>query len=392
MARYDFVIAGAGLVGLSAALALTRQGLKGLIFDHGLAPSAASATTQVLGLDRSPRVSAINPVSVNFLTQLGVDPAFFDQAGCAVSGMTVWDGDGSGELSLPSAGYIIENHRLLNAVFNAICQPSIAEALTQQFEVGLVDLQQNDATVSITLTTGETIESGLLIGADGSASRTRDLLGIRSVAWRYDQTALVCVSETALPHQGIARQSFTPEGPLAFLPLPEPNHSVLVWSSTQAQAQLSCSDKEFSAMVSVHSARALGSVTAIGARAVFPLQQQHAIRYTKGRSVLVGDAAHSIHPLAGQGLNLGFADVIGLSQAIENLRLDQRQSLSEALRRYEAQRRPVNLRMTAATDLLKRVFDPPSPLLRLARSTGMRWLQDQTRLKEALSLAAAGHL
>lgn len=106
----------------------------------------------------------------------------------------------------------------------------------------------------------------------------------------------------------------------------------------------------------------------------------------------MGDAAHSIHPLAGQGLNLGFADVIGLSQAIENLRLDQRQSLSEALRRYEAQRRPVNLRMTAATDLLKRVFDPPSPLLRLARSTGMRWLQDQTRLKEALSLAAAGHL
>ena len=160
MARYDFVIAGAGLVGLSAALALTRQGLKGLIFDHGLAPSAASGATQVLGLDRSPRVSAINPASVNFLTQLRVAPAFFDQAGCSVSGMTVWDGDGSGELSLPSAGYIIENHRLLNALFNALGQPSIAEALTQQFEVGIVDLQQDDETVSITLTTGETSRAG----------------------------------------------------------------------------------------------------------------------------------------------------------------------------------------------------------------------------------------
>jgi 2-octaprenylphenol hydroxylase len=392
MAQYDFVIAGAGLVGLSAALALTRQGLKGLIFDHGTAPRRASTTTQVLGLDRSPRVSAINPVSVDFLIQLGVEPTFFDQAGCPVSGMTVWDGDGSGELSLPSAGYILENYRIQDALSNAICQPSIADMLTQQFGVGIVDLQQDDATVSITLTTGETIESSLLIGADGSASRTRDLLGIRSVAWRYDQSALVCVSETALPHQGVARQSFTSEGPLAFLPLPEPNHSVLVWSSTQAQAQLHCSDKEFSAMVSAHSARPLGPVTAIGARAVFPLQQQHAIRYTKGRSVLVGDAAHSIHPLAGQGLNLGFADVAALSQVIENLRLDQRRPLSAVLRRYEAQRRPINLRMTAATDLLKRVFDPPSPLLRLARSTGMRWLQDQPRLKQALSLAAAGHL
>jgi len=392
MPQYDFVVAGAGLVGLSAALTLTRQGLKGLLFDQGFAPSGASATSQVLGLDRSPRVSAINPVSVNFLIQLGVDPAFFDQAGCSVSGMTVWDGDGSGELSMPSAGYIVENHRLLDALHGVMCQPLIADALTQQFEVGIVDVQQDDAMVAVTLTTGETLETRLLIGADGSGSRTRELLGIRSVAWRYDQTALVCVSETALPHQSIARQSFTPEGPLAFLPLPEPNHSVLVWSSTQAQAQLQSSDQEFAAMVSAHSVRALGQVTAIGARAVFPLQQQHAIRYAKGRSVLVGDAAHSIHPLAGQGLNLGFADVVGLSQAIENLRLDQRRPLSDALRRYEAQRRPINLRMTAATDLLKRVFDPPSPLLRLARSTGMRWLQDQTRLKQALSLAAAGHL
>ncbi len=392
MARYDFVIAGAGLVGLSAALALTRQGLKGFIFDHGLAPSTAAATTNVLGLDRSPRVSAINPVSVKFLTQLGVDPGFFDQTGRSVSGMTVWDGDGSGELSLPAAGYIVENHRLQDALFNVICQPSIADALTRQFEVGIVDLRQDDSMVSITLTTGETIQSALLIAADGSASRTRDLLGIRSVAWRYDQAALVCVAEMALPHQGIARQSFTAEGPLAFLPLPEPNHTVLVWSSTQAQAQLHCSDKEFAARVSAHSARAQGPVTAIGARRVFPLQQQHAIQYTKGRSVLVGDAAHSIHPLAGQGLNLGFADVVSLSQAIENLRLDQRQPLSAALRRYEAQRRPINLRMTAATDLLKRVFDPPSPFQRLVRSTGMRWLQDQTRLKHALGLAAAGYL
>jgi ubiquinone biosynthesis UbiH/UbiF/VisC/COQ6 family hydroxylase len=392
MARYDFVIAGAGLVGLSAALALTRQGLKGLVFDRGAAPGGADAAAALTGLERSPRVSAINPVSVNFLTQLGVDPTFFDDVGGLFSGMTVWDGEGSGELSLPASGYIIENHRLLGALFKAICRPSVSDLLTQQFQVGIADIRQDDTGVVVTLTNDEQIETALLIGADGSGSRTRELLGIRCVSWRYDQSALVCVIETALPHQSIARQSFTADGPLAFLPLPEPNHSVLVWSSTRAQAQLASSETQFAAEVSAHSGRHLGPVMAIGPRRQFPLRQQHSTRYTKGASVLVGDAAHSIHPLAGQGLNLGFADVASLSQAIENLRLDQRSRLSVALSQYEAGRRPINLRMTATTDLLKRVFDPRSPLLRLTRNAGMRWLQDQPRLKQALSLAAAGRL
>lgn len=392
MARYDFVIAGAGLVGLSAALALTRQGLNGLIFDRGAVPESFEANAGLVGLDRSPRVSAINPVSVKFLSQLGIDPAFFDQAGGLFSAITVWDGDGSGELSFPASGYIVENHRLLGVLFRQICQPPVSELLVQKFQVGIQEIRQDDAGVIVTLTNGEQIETALLIGADGGASRTRDLLGIHPVSWRYDQTALVCVIETALPHQSVARQSFTPSGPMAFLPLPEPHYSVLVWSSTKTDAHLSASETWFSDEVSHHSGPSLGPVSAAGPRFQFPLQQQHAIRYAKGRAVLVGDAAHSIHPLAGQGLNLGFADVASLSQAIENLRLDPSGGLSEALTQYERRRRPINLRMTATTDLLKRAFDPPSPLLRWVRNEGMRWLQGQHSLKQALSLAAAGRL
>lgn len=398
MDRFDYVIAGGGLVGLACAIEFSQMGLRGLLFDQGAEPKAPPAighaeivNHQLLNAG-SPRVSAINPASIQFLDRLGWRSNYSDAGLSPFSEMLVWDGEGGGDLGFPAEGLIIENDRLrwaLHQVVKALVQ---AGRLVCRWQTGIQDVEDAADGVSLRLTSDEAISAELMVAADGARSKTRDLLGIRTLSWQYNQTAIAGVIATGRPHGQVARQCFTPDGPLAFLPLPEPDQNVIVWSSTKNDERLNLSPSALCAEIEKYAEGALGHVRAVGPLAHFPLQQQQAHRYVGKASVLVGDAAHSIHPLAGQGLNLGFADVKALAAALQKTRLGSKRGLTAALQVYQGQRRPLNLRMMATTELLKRVFDPPSPALRLARNIGLRWLDSQSRLKHALTLAASGHM
>ena len=398
MDRFDYVIAGGGLVGLACGIELAQLGLRGLLFDQGDTPSAPRAIGSAVINDHqlldvgSSRVSAINPASIEFLDRLGWE-AHYSGAGLSpFSEMRVWDGEGGGDLGFAARGLIIENDRLRWALYQAAQALIQAGRLVCRWQTGIQNIQDVAEGVSVLLTSGETVSAGLLVAADGAHSKTRDLLGIQTLAWQYDQTAIAAVIATGRPHGQIARQCFTPDGPLAFLPMTEPDQNVIVWSSTKNEERLDLPPAALCAEIEKYGERALGRVRAVGPLAHFPLHQQQAHRYVGKSSVLVGDAAHSIHPLAGQGLNLGFADVKALAAALQKTRFGSNRSLTALLEGYQRERRPLNLRMMATTELLKRVFDPPSPALRLARNVGLRWLDSQSRLKQALTLAASGQL
>jgi len=389
--KFDFIVIGAGMVGLSAALALSRQGLRGQVFDQSQGPQGAPDNL-ISNAERSARVSAINAGSVRFLSRIGLPQSFFEGAGSALRGMKIWDADGSAEASLPASGYIIENHRLIQGLDEAVRSAATSEIDPIQWQTGITDIIQSEGEVSVRLTSGAEISAPLLIGADGANSRTRELLGIRTIDWPYDQTALVATVQLHKPHEGIARQAFTREGPMALLPLPEVDQCVLVWSSTCADQRLADGDARFASLINQACEHEVGPVRGVGPRQSFPLFQRHAKHYVKDSTVLIGDAAHSIHPLAGQGVNLGFADVAALSELIDQLHYATDLTLSSILADYQQRRRLINWRMTAVTDLTKRLFDPPGPLLRWLRNAALRRIDSQTALKQVLSLAAAGEL
>ncbi|MEL0217442.1 MAG: FAD-dependent monooxygenase, partial [Gammaproteobacteria bacterium] len=182
-------------------------------------------------------------------------------------------------------------------------------------------------------------------------------------------------------------------GPLALLPLDDPNGVVMVWSSSDGEAMTSCPPEQLIALLARETDRELGTLALVSARATFPLKLQHALQYVKGRAVLIGDAAHSIHPLAGQGANLGFADASALGMAISQSMLEPGELLEKPLRAFEQARRRRNLSMTLATDGLTQLFADGMPSwLRAARSVGMRVLDQESRLKGWLTDAASGKL
>ena len=179
---------------------------------------------------------------------------------------------------------------------------------------------------------------------------------------------------------------------MALLPLPESNQCVLVWSSRHAAERFEDSDETLLSLINQACEQEAGAALAMRDRQRFPLFQRHARRYVKGSAVLVGDAAHSIHPLAGQGLNLGFGDVMTLSAVLDEMRFAPDISLATALKDYQRQRRRVNLRMTAMTDLTKRLFDPKGAELRWLRNAALRAMDQQAALKQMIGLAGAGFL
>jgi len=390
MTAFDFLVVGGGPVGLSAALALTRKGLHGQVIDQAEAmPQRPS--TDAIGL-RSPRVSAINQSSIQFCEQLGIHSAFFQQNGCRFTDMQVWDAEGSAKLSLPADGVIIENDRLVHRLFDDLDRAVGDGNDPVRWRTGIIDIIPSSTEVRVQLSTGEFLSTALLVGADGGGSKTRDLLGINTLGWSYDQMALVAVVTMDQAHGGTAFQAFTQEGPMALLPLPESNQCVLVWSSRHAAERFEDSDETLLSLINQACEQEAGAALAMRDRQRFPLFQRHARRYVKGSAVLVGDAAHSIHPLAGQGLNLGFGDVMTLSAVLDEMRFAPDISLATALKDYQRQRRRVNLRMTAMTDLTKRLFDPKGAELRWLRNAALRAMDQQTALKQMIGLAGAGFL
>jgi len=390
-ASFDAIVVGAGLVGLSLTLALLQQGWQVLLVDKRSAPvKPDSKPVSVSGfqLDSgfSARVSALNSRSLTLLNELGIDATWLEQHSALFQGMHVWDGDGTAGIEFNASGRIVENHRLEWALLLQISHLG----LTPVWQSEISDIECLADEVRIRFSTGEEFLGNCLMGVDGAYSDTRERVGIRVIEWSYEQTSMTTTVQTTLPHTGIARQCFTRDGPLALLPLADPQLCSLVWSGRNTVDRMALSDEMLCQEISRESEFVLGQVTAVDSRFEFPLRQAHAVHYAKNNVVLLGDAAHSIHPLAGQGVNLGFADVHSLVSALAVLKLTPTRSLAKIFEKYQRQQRPRNLLMTATMESLKRLFDTDHSFVRWARNTGMDWLDGQDLIKAQLERVASG--
>ncbi|MDN5870062.1 MAG: UbiH/UbiF/VisC/COQ6 family ubiquinone biosynthesis hydroxylase [Nitrococcus sp.] len=364
----DVAIQGAGMVGLMLAAALARAGLRVMLLDNDRLPH-----WRVEQYGR--RVCAINLASERLLRALGVWEGL--QRISPFRAIRVWDSLGGGhigfdaaDLGEPHLGHIIENELIRSVLHQSI---SAVAGVEIRMPACIENLEPGDEAVSLRLTDGSRLTAALVVGADGARSAIRGLLGIPARCTSYAQKAIVAAIRTEVPHGEIARQWFLPGGPLAFLPLADERCSI-VWSlpAAQAQARLALDEVAFREALTRGSAGRLGDILEVGERGAFPLQRLHAAHYCTERAALVGDAAHVIHPLAGQGVNLGFQDAAVLAKVVIDAKRRGRDIGGRlALRRYERARRGENLLMEWSMDGFHRLFAPNQPSLARLRSLGL---------------------
>jgi 2-octaprenylphenol hydroxylase len=310
--------------------------------------------------------------------------------------MQVWDASGWGQIHFDSAaigepllGWIIENQIVQAALWQKLKRLQNVDLLYPQMLQSVAHQQES---LQLSLTDGSRLETRLLVGADGAGSKVRELAGIRSSGWQYGQKAVVTTVTTEYPHQQTAWQRFLPAGPLAFLPLHDGRCSI-VWStlSEQADELLTLADADFADQLGAAFDWRLGKIIDIAGRAAFPLRLQHAQSYVRSRIALIGDAAHVVHPLAGQGANLGLLDAAALAEVVLTARNGRRDfgSLS-TLRRYERWRKGDNLLMLAVLDGFKRLFGSSLPPLRLLRNTGLNLTDALEPVKNRIMRQAMG--
>ena len=369
---YDIAIVGGGMVGACLAASLAQSSLRILVLETGK-PSAASASG-----DYDLRVSAITRVSERIFRSLGAWDAMTALRVAPFREMHVWDAGGTGEVHFDSAemgedclGHIIENRVISSALQQRL---SAYPNLDVRYTCGLEHFEKIDDHFVLQLDHGDPVRCGLLVGADGGHSRVRNLAGIAVHGWAYDQVAVVATLRTELPHRETAWQRFLPTGPLAFLPLQEPYCSI-VWSTTPEKAAelMSLDDTEFARQAAEAFEYRLGKVTVCGGRASFPLKLQYADHYVQDGIALIGDAAHSIHPLAGQGVNLGILDAASLAQVLlQAHQQGKRIAALPVLRKYERWRKGDNLGMMMLMDGFKRVFGVRFTPFRILRNAGLR--------------------
>ena len=376
---FSVVIAGGGMVGLTTAALLKNvlPSSRVRVIDAGSAPHHDTQS------DVGPRVSAISLGSVRLLDDLGVWPEVLATRVGPYRAMRVWDAASTADspdalnfdaadFALAELGFIVENDLLRSALYSQ-CQRLDVEL---DFDRAMERVARSDdgERATVTLASGEALSPDILVGADGGASFVRSSLSIDSRLWRYPQSALVTHVSSERPHRETAWQRFLPAGPLALLPLPDGRSSV-VWSDAPERVDdaLAAGDEELGARLTDASDGILGRLQVAGPCASFPLRAQHAARYIAPGVALVGDAAHSVHPLAGQGVNLGFGDAHSLAVAIgDAVTQGEYPGDLPTLRAYERARRGANAAMLHFTDGLNRLFMSRSAPLATLRRRGMR--------------------
>jgi 2-polyprenylphenol 6-hydroxylase len=387
---HDVIIIGGGCVGGTLACALADAGLHVAVVEA----REATADWPVDSVDL--RVFAITRASERIFRSIGCWDAIERGGISPFRDMHVWDAGGAGEIHFdcaelgePTLGYIIEQ-RIIQAALNA--RMHALPMLERLCPAELNSFERLQDGVRITLADGRVLQSVLLVGADGAESRVRGLAGIAVEARPYRQDAIVAVVTTELPHRETAWQRFLPKGPLAFLPLRD-GRSSIVWSTSPQQAAelVALDEAAFLERLSESFDHRLGRVVAVEERMRFPLQRLHAAHYVAERLALIGDAAHVIHPLAGQGVNLGLLDAATLAEVI----LDTRQAGRDIgrlgnLRRYERWRRGDNQRMQLAMDGFKTLFGQTAAPLRLLRNAGLSLVDRSGPLKQTLARHAMG--
>ena len=395
----DVLIVGAGPVGAAFALALARgpAGAELAITLVESQPPLVLADTRAL--DR--RALALNERSRHLLDRIGAWPEALDRRACPYRSMAVWDRASAGHVSFDCAeihesrlGHIVAQPALVAALGAAVrAQPNI-RFLCPQTLARIQRLPDGGCAAELNQ---ERMRASLLVAADGPRSPLRERFGFTSRRWDPGQMALVAVLRTEREHGHCARQWFAPTGPLAFLPLHDEDGDTrfvaIVWSQEQAMADRlhALPDDALCRELEIASEHALGAISLHGERALIPLGQHHADSYVMPGIALLGDAAHAIHPLAGQGVNLGLADAEALADEVARAR--QRGlgvADAGALARYQRRRRPENLAMLAAMRGFKTLFGREDLSSALARAAGMAFFQRAEPLKRLVMRAAAG--
>ena len=392
----DVIVVGAGMVGAALACLLARHGedISVSVLDAGTPPG------YVPGGEYRPRVSAISRASTRILDAAGAWDEIIRSRVSPYREMCVWDGNypvgapgtirfdaadlGEGEL-----GHIVENDLIQHALLerlrqcprvNLIC-PARASGITPGARHAVVELEGSSR-----------LRARLVVGADGAGSPTRQMLGIDTRAQPYDQMAVVCHVTTEQPHRQTAWQRFLPDGPIALLPLADGRSSV-VWSTlpdTATRLTALEPDAFIEALTSATDG-VLGRVTGTGQRFAFPLRMQSAESYISTRSVLIGDAAHTVHPLAGQGVNLGLLDAAALAElVIEAVALGRDPGDRLRLRRYERWRKGGNLAAAHGIDTIGRLFRQTNPAIRAMRRAGVALVNETPMLKNEIVRRAMG--
>lgn len=377
---FDAVIVGGGMVGAAAALGMAQQGLQVALIENeapaGFDPSARADL----------RISAIGCASVRFLQKLGAWDAVEKMRSVPYRRLETWEADGSEvkfdaqSLGLPELGFMVENRVLQLALWQ---QFDAHNNLTRFCPAKLRHLlQHGDKTWSLQLTTGDLLRTKLVIAADGANSLVRQLAGIGVDGWEYRQHCMLINVETATPDQDVTWQQFFPSGPRAFLPL-SGNQASLVWYDSPQRIRYlkTLNMQQLTTEVMQAFPARLGTVKAISAGA-FPLVRRHAQRYVLPGLALVGDAAHTINPLAGQGVNLGYRDVEALLSVLEKARdHNEAWSSEKVLRRYQRQRRLDNLLMQSGMDLFYTAFSNDLPPVKVLRNLALMTAQRAGVLK-----------
>jgi len=391
---FDVMIVGGGMVGAALAALLARDERLGRWRVAIVEPVQARAPDDdTVDL----RVSAISRASERILRSVDAWDALARHA-CPYSEMIVWDAASrsdardalrftAAETGEPDLGHIVENLRLQWALLESRWARSATT-----LRGGLESLEFDEDAARLMLDDGRHFSCALVVGADGGRSRTRELAGIGRAGWSYEQSAVVAHLRTERPHRHTAWQRFLPDGPLAFLPLSDGRVS-LVWStSTSITDELQAADRDaFGRRVTEASDRVLGAVRLDSGRAALPLAMWHSREYVRPRLALVGDAAHTIHPLAGQGVNLGFLDAACLVEVLgDAVEAGADPFGRRELRRYERWRRSENALMLGATDTLNRLFGEKSVAVAAARRLGLTIVAGQPLLRRALVQRALG--
>lgn len=386
--KHDVAVVGGGLVGLTLACALGHRGVRVAVVEARV-PEALSRDA----FDQ--RTSAISPVSQRILTAVGAWRHLPQERLAPFERMCVWDRPRQGEVhfdaadaDLPRLGYIVENRELVHALE----QEAASVATLRMYRPATLErLEPTPRTMALVLD-GTRIEARLVAGADGARSRVRELAGIEAKVSAYEQEALVATVRTAEPHQDTAWQRFLPDGPLAFLPLPQ-NWCCVVWSTRPEHAAMLQAMPEGdlrNALTDAFEAR-LGPVRELSGRGRFPLVRVQARRYLAHRIALLGDAAHTIHPLAGQGVNLGLLDAAALAEIVEDLlAVDRDPGLEGNLRRYERWRRGHNLLTGQAMSGFNQLFGSSLAPVAAARNLGFALTDRLTPLKRLFIRYASG--
>ena len=387
----DVLILGGGLVGSALATALDRSGLSSIVVDP-----ADPAVMLAAGFDG--RASAVASASHKMLDAIGVGETLRGR-GCEIRQIRVSDGLKPGKLDFipdpddAALGTMYEN-RLLRTVLHEAARDAANVDLRMKTRATRVERTLDGVTAA--LSDGTTVTADLLVAAEGRQSPTREEAGIAVARWQYDHAAIVGAFHHERSHENVAYEIFYPSGPFALLPLPDDDighRSAIVWTvaAEHRAGMLKLGDRGFLAEAEARMGGFLGALSAPSPRAAYPLGFHHAARITDTRLALVGDAAHGIHPIAGQGVNLGYRDVAALTEVlVEGRRLGLEAGDAQLLRRYEGWRSLDTFMVAAATDTLTRLFGVPGKAASAIRRFGISAVDRLPPLKDRFMAEARG--